>query len=82
MNFKQQRDAFRERKISAKEAVQNALERVKADQNNIFINHFETEALNIAEEIDNNFENFKGLPLSGVPTVSYTHLTLPTKRIV
>ena len=67
MNFKQQRDAFRERKISAKEAVQNALERVKADQNNIFINHFETEALNIAEEIDNNFENFKGLPLSGVP---------------
>ncbi len=67
MNFKQQRDAFRERKISAKEAVQNALERVKADQNNIFINHFETEALNIAEEIDNNFENFKELPLSGVP---------------
>ena len=67
MNFKQQRDAFRERKISAKEAVQNALERVKADQNNIFINHFETEALNIAEEIDNNFENFKWLPLSGVP---------------
>ena len=67
MNFKQQRDAFRERKISAKEAVQNVLERVKADQNNIFINHFETEALNIAEEIDNNFENFKELPLSGVP---------------
>ena len=67
MNFKQQRDAFRERKISAKEAVQNALERVKADQNNIFINYFETEALNIAEEIDNNFENFKELPLSGVP---------------
>ena len=67
MNFKQQRDAFRERKISAKEAVQNALERVKADQNNIFINHFEKEALNIAEEIDNNFENFKGLSLSGVP---------------
>ena len=67
MNFKQQRDAFRERKISAKEAVQNALERVKADQNNIFINHFETEALNVAAEIDNNFENIKDLPLSGVP---------------
>tara|TARA_B100001057_G_scaffold132505_2_gene131793 strand:- start:12498 stop:13925 length:1428 start_codon:yes stop_codon:yes gene_type:complete len=67
MNFKQQRDAFRERKISAKEAVQNALERVKADQNNIFINHFETESLNTAEEIDKNFENIKELPLSGVP---------------
>ena len=67
MNFKQQRQAFRERKISAKEAVQDALEKVKSDKNNIFINFFETEALIEAEKIDNNFENIKELPLSGIP---------------
>ena len=55
MNFKELRDNFRAKKISAKEAVEESLAKIKNDKLNIFINHFEKEALNNAEHIDNNF---------------------------
>ena len=67
MNFKELRDNFRTKKISAKEAVKESLAKIKDDKLNIFINHFEKEALGNAEHIDNNFEDFKDKPLSGVP---------------
>ena len=38
MNFKQQRDNFRAKKISAVEAVEESLRKIKDDQLNIFIN--------------------------------------------
>ena len=67
MNFKLQRENFRSKKISAKEATQEAIEKAKKDKFNIFINHFENEALLKAEHIDNNFDEFKDLSLSGIP---------------
>ncbi len=45
MNFKLQRENFRSKKISAKEATQEAIDRAKKDKLNIFINHFENEAI-------------------------------------
>ena len=53
MNFKELRDNFRAKKISAKEAVEESLAKIKDDKLNIFINHFENEALGNAEHIDN-----------------------------
>tara|TARA_Y100000768_G_scaffold94583_1_gene68705 strand:+ start:274 stop:1701 length:1428 start_codon:yes stop_codon:yes gene_type:complete len=67
MNFKTQREKFRSKSISAKEAVQETIKRAKTDKLNIFINCFESEALSKAEYIDNNFAKFKDQPLSGVP---------------
>ena len=67
MNFKTQRENFRSKNISAKEAVQETINRVKEDQLNIFVNCFEEEALLRAEQIDKNFDSFKDLPLAGVP---------------
>ena len=67
MNFKTQREKFRSKSISAKEAVQETIKRAKTDKLNIFINCFESEALSKAEHIDNNFAKFKDQPLSGVP---------------
>ena len=67
MNFKLQRENFRSKKISAEEATKTAIDKVKKDNLNIFINHFEEEAIIKAKHIDNNFDKFKDLPLSGVP---------------
>ena len=67
MNFKLQRENFRSKKISAEEATKTAIDKVKKDNLNIFINHFEEEAITKAKHIDNNFDKFKDLPLSGVP---------------
>ena len=67
MNFKEQRENYRLKKISAKEAVQESLVKIKNDKLNIFINHFEKQALANAEHIDNNFNDFKDKPLSGIP---------------
>ena len=67
MNFKEQRDLFRTKKVSAKEAVQESIKKIKGDNLNIFINSFQSEALKQAEFIDNNFDKFKDAPLSGVP---------------
>ena len=67
MNFKELRENFRAKRISAKEAVENSLSKIKDDKLNIFINHFEKEASSNAEHIDNNFDDFKDKPLSGVP---------------
>ena len=58
MNFKEQRDNFRTKKVSAKEAVQESIKKVNGDNLNIFINTFQTEALKQAEYIDNNFDIF------------------------
>ena len=84
MNFREQRENFRNKKISAKEAVQEALGKVENDKLNIFISNLRDSAEKRAEEIDNNFEKYKDRPLSGVPIapVSYTHLTLPTILLV
>ena len=67
MNFKEQRDLFRAKKVSAKEAVQESINKINGDNLNIFINSFQSEALKKAEFIDNNFDRFKDAPLSGVP---------------
>jgi aspartyl-tRNA(Asn)/glutamyl-tRNA(Gln) amidotransferase subunit A len=67
MNFKEQRDLFRAKKVSAKEAVQESIKKINGDNLNIFINSFESEALKQAEFIDNNFDKFKDAPLSGIP---------------
>ena len=67
MNFKEQRDLFRTKKVSAKEAVQESIKKINGDNLNIFINSFQSEALKQAEFIDNNFDKFKDAPLSGVP---------------
>ena len=45
MNFKELRDNFRAKRISAKEAVKDSLAKIKDDKLNIFINYFEKEAL-------------------------------------
>ena len=68
MNFKELRDNFRAKKISAKEAVKDSLAKIKDDKLNIFINHFENEALGNAEHIDNNFEDFKDCLLYTSPS--------------
>ena len=67
MNFKELRGNFRAKKISAKEAVESSLAKIKDDKLNIFINNFEKQALSNAEYIDNNFDDFKDKPLAGVP---------------
>ena len=67
MNFREQRENFRNKKISAKEAVQEALGKVENDKLNIFISNLKDSAEKRAEEIDNNFEKYKDKPLSGVP---------------
>ena len=67
MNFKEQRENFRNKKISAKEAVQEALSKVENDKLNIFISNLRDSAEKRAEEIDSNFEKYKDKPLSGVP---------------
>ena len=67
MNFKEQREQFRTKQISAKEAVQDALKKINNDQLNIFVNHFESQAIKQAELIDNNFDKYKDAPLSGIP---------------
>ena len=67
MNFKEQRNLFRTKKVSAKEAVQESIKKINGDNLNIFINSFQSEALKQAEFIDNNFDRFKDAPLSGVP---------------
>ena len=67
MNFKEQRDNFRSKKVSAKEAVQDSINKINNDDLNIFINIFDSEAIKKAEFIDNNFDKFKDAPLSGVP---------------
>ena len=67
MNFREQRENFRNKKISAKEAVQEALGKVENDKLNIFISNLRDSAEKRAEEIDNNFEKYKDKPLSGVP---------------
>ena len=67
MNFKEQRDNFRSKKISAKEAVQDSINKINNDDLNIFINIFDSEAIKKAEFIDNNFDKFKDAPLAGVP---------------
>ena len=61
MSFKSQRENFRTKGISAKEAVQETIEKAKTDKLNIFINCFEKEALSKAEHIDNNFNDYKDL---------------------
>ena len=58
MNFKEQRNLFRTKKVSAKEAVQESRKKINGDNLNIFINSFQTEALKQAEFIDNNFDKF------------------------
>ena len=67
MNFKEQRDNFRSKKVSAKEAVQDSIKKINNDDLNIFINIFDSEAIKKAEFIDNNFDKFKDAPLAGVP---------------
>ena len=67
MNFKEQRNNFRSKKVSAKEAVQDSINKINNDDLNIFINIFDSEAIKKAEFIDNNFDKFKDAPLSGVP---------------
>ena len=59
MNFKEQRDNFRTKKVSAKEAVQDSINKINNDDLNIFINIFGSEAIKKAEFIDNNFDKYK-----------------------
>ena len=59
MNFREQRENFRNKKISAKEAVQEALGKVENDKLNIFISNLKDSAEKRAEKIDNNFEKDK-----------------------
>ena len=68
MNFKDLRQNFRNKDISAKELTLESINKAKESSNlNAFISIFEEDALKKAEQIDNNFETFKDLPLSGVP---------------
>ena len=68
MNFKDIRQNFRNKDISAKELTLESINKAKESSNlNAFISIFEDDALKKAEQIDNNFETFKDLPLSGVP---------------
>ena len=73
------------REVSAVEVTQIAVKRAQELQPSInaFIQLEADEALESAEGIDNKIKNGERVgPLAGVPPVSYTHLTLPTKRIV
>ena len=56
MNFKDIRESFRNKEISAKELTQDSLDKAKKFSNlNAFINTFDEDALKKAEHIDNNF---------------------------
>ena len=59
MNFREQRENFRNKKISAKEAVQEALGKVENDKLNIFISNLRDSAEKRAEEIDKILKNIK-----------------------
>jgi len=68
MNFKDIRESFRNKQISAKELTQDSLDKAKRYSNlNAFISTFDEDALKIAEHIDNNFNDYKDLALGGVP---------------
>ena len=78
-------NAIREKQISPVEAVEAYLERI--DRIDPLVNSYITvtaeqarqEALEAEKEIRSG--NYRG-PLHGIPTVSYTHLTLPTTPYV
>ena len=68
MTFKEIRAQFRAKKVSAKELVQKSFKNInKHEELNIFISKFEEDAIAYAEYIDNNFSDFKDLPLGGIP---------------
>ena len=68
MTFKEIRAQFRAKKVSAKELVQKSFKNLnKHEELNIFISKFEEDAIAYAEYIDNNFSDFKDLPLGGIP---------------
>ena len=68
MNFKDIRESFRNKEISAKELTQDSLGKAKKFSNlNAFISTFDEDALKKAEHIDNNFNDYKDLALGGVP---------------
>ena len=68
MNFKESREKFRSKEISAKELVVESFKKVDEQEGlNIFISRFENDALKQADRIDNNFDKFKELPLGGIP---------------
>ncbi|MBA4730300.1 MAG: Asp-tRNA(Asn)/Glu-tRNA(Gln) amidotransferase subunit GatA, partial [SAR86 cluster bacterium] len=68
MNFKESREKFRSKEISAKELVVESFKKVDEQEGlNIFISKFENDALKQADQIDNNFDKFKELPLGGIP---------------
>ena len=68
MNFKESREKFRSKEISAKELVVESFKKIDEQQGlNIFISKFENDALKQANQIDNNFDEFKELPLGGIP---------------
>ena len=69
MNFKESREKFRSKEISAKELVVESFKKVDEQEGlNIFISKFENDALKQADQIDNNFDKFKELPLGGIPS--------------
>ena len=59
MNFKESREKFRSKEISAKELVVESFKKVDEQEGlNIFISRFENDALKQADQIDNNFDKF------------------------
>ena len=68
MNFKDIRESFRNKEISAKELTQDSLDKAKEFSDlNAFISTFDEDALKKAEHIDNNFNDYKDLALGGIP---------------
>ncbi len=68
MSLKNIREQFRSKEISAEEQVKECFKKINENKDlNIFINEFQEDALKKAQYIDNNFDDFKALPLGGVP---------------
>ena len=78
-------ELVRSKQISAVEVTKAHLDRLNEvnPKRNAVVQEMPEEAIEGAKEIDRKIEigEDPGI-LCGVPSVSYTHLTLPTKRIV
>ena len=72
--------AIEKKEVSSLELTNHFLDRIKnLDSNlNSFITLTEEQAIDKAKKIDKEISKGLFKPLSGIPTVSYTHLTLPT----
>ena len=73
-------ELIKSKEVSSKEVVETHLKRIEEvnPEINAITVTLEESATELAKKADNASDDERKRPFHGVPTVSYTHLTLPT----